>query len=188
MGYIDMHCDTLMMYGEPDNPQDLFQNDRQVDFLRLKEGGAMAQFFAIFLPHWEPGNPNAMPEEEYIQLLSQGLFHSIEQHSELVRLARNAEEIKQNHEQGLLSAVLTMEDGRAVQGSLETLKRFYDLGVGPCTDLELQKTVSGTPTPLILNRWKKGLNPFWKRSGCVHAGRIGDAGGRVPAYPDGRFL
>ena len=164
MGYIDMHCDTLMMYAEPDNPRDLFQNDRQVDFLRLKEGGAMAQFFAIFLPHWEPGNPRAMPDEQYIQLLSHGLFHSIEQHSNLVRLARNAEEIQQNHQRGLLSAVLTMEDGRAVRGNLETLKRFYELGVRALALTWNYEHCFGYPNSPDFQQIEKGLKPFGKEA------------------------
>lgn len=164
MGYIDMHCDTLMMYANLNNQEDLFQNSRQIDFLRLKKGGAMAQFFAIFLPHWEQGDPKAMPEKQYIRLLSQGLFRSIEQHSDLIGLAKNTEEIKKNQEQGLLSAILTMEDGRAVEGSLENLKSFYDLGVRALTLTWNYENCFGYPNSPDSQQMEKGLKPFGKEA------------------------
>ena len=55
MKMIDMHCDTLLGtgYGEE---IDLYENNKAVDFKRLKAAGFTAQFYAMCL----------MPEESFL--------------------------------------------------------------------------------------------------------------------------
>ena len=51
MKYIDTHCDTLMgSYFDPAGFNLLNNPKTMVDFSRMQQGGAMAQFFAMFLP------------------------------------------------------------------------------------------------------------------------------------------
>lgn len=148
MQYIDFHCDTLMMFGRP-KPQSqimtepnsqiasaeganvtpaptLYQNDHMVDFVRMKKGGCAAQFFATFMPprRWSEG----MTDEIYRQRLYAGLMGELQVHSDIIAFARNYEEYKANREKGLMSAFLTFEDGRMVEGSHDKLKEYYDLG------------------------------------------------------------
>ena len=48
MKYIDLHCDTLMMFaGEGGN---LYENTMAVDIKRLEKGDCLAQFFAVWMP------------------------------------------------------------------------------------------------------------------------------------------
>ena len=51
MQYIDMHCDSLMtLFYEDRERAELFESRyTAVDFRRMKEGNALAQFFAIFV-------------------------------------------------------------------------------------------------------------------------------------------
>ena len=147
MQYIDFHCDTLMMFGRP-KPQSqimtepnsqitnaeganttpaptLYQNDRMVDFVRMKQGGCAAQFFATFMPprRWSEG----MTDEIYRQRLYAGLMGELQVHSDIIAFARNYEEYKLNQKNGLMSAFLTFEDGRMVEGSHDKLKEYYFL-------------------------------------------------------------
>ena len=50
MNYIDFHCDTLELFGRGADQGSLFQNDKAVDFSKMREAGCLAQFFATFLP------------------------------------------------------------------------------------------------------------------------------------------
>lgn len=117
MKSIDMHCDTLMhAYFHHGEDADIYHMpEAMVDIRRLREGGALAQFFAIFVPSqwedrdwhgWEP-----VSQEDYIQGCVRILERTIRAHGDAVAPALHAEDILSNRTQGKLSAVLTMEDG-----------------------------------------------------------------------------
>ena len=73
MKSIDMHCDTLMhAYFHHGEGADIYHMpEAMVDVRRLREGGALAQFFAIFVPsRWEDRDWHGrepVSQEEYIQ-------------------------------------------------------------------------------------------------------------------------
>lgn len=51
MGYIDLHCDSLLRIYNKYEQDDLLENDQlSVYFKGLNAGGALAQFFAVFMP------------------------------------------------------------------------------------------------------------------------------------------
>ena len=50
MKYIDLHCDTLMQAFLRQKRDIYSMPEMMIDLRRLKEGNALAQFFAIFLP------------------------------------------------------------------------------------------------------------------------------------------
>ena len=55
MGYIDMHCDTLM-HGFFREVSDIYKiENTHVNLRRLIMAGAEAQFFAVFFPRREEG-------------------------------------------------------------------------------------------------------------------------------------
>lgn len=133
MKYIDMHCDTLMRAFANPNIDLLNIEGSMVDFNRLKQGDAMAQFFAMFL--LPPGSEKMMKldkpvdDDEYIQTLHDALMRNIEAHSDIIGFATNAETMLANEKAGKMSAFLTIEDGRSVNGSMEKLQKYYDMGV-----------------------------------------------------------
>ena len=73
-------------------------------------------------------NITPLPDEEYIKTLASFLFQNVKKHQDLICMAYNGEDVERNLSAGKMSAVLTMEEGRAVDGKLENLKRFYDIG------------------------------------------------------------
>lgn len=165
MKYIDLHCDTLIVFaGEGGS---LYENQMSVDLKRLRKNDCVAQFFAVWLP--DEGTRTAMEEageasspetskttmgcgegiglaetlrrnrfagltegawdDAYIDRLLDSFERELALHKEEVSLALSAENMEQNAANGRLSAFLTLEDGRAVRGSLDRLKRFYDRGI-----------------------------------------------------------
>ncbi len=166
MKYIDTHCDTLMgAYLDPNF--DLLSNPKtMVNFEKMKAGGAMAQFFAMFLP--PPGAEKWMKlekpidDEDYLAKLSAALKRNVAANSDIIAMAHNAEELLANEKAGKMSAFLTIEDGRSVQGSMENLERYYDMGVRLISLTWNFKNCFGSPNssdPVIM---AEGLTDFGK--------------------------
>lgn len=130
MKSFDLHSDTLLkafMGGY----QDLYDMDSMSDPGKLEKGNYMAQCYAIFMPSVDTKMPEGvvMPsDEEYIATLHRILMNTVEKHSERIALARSVAELDANAAAGKLSAILTIEDGRAVLGKMENLERFYNMG------------------------------------------------------------
>lgn len=103
------------------------------DVCRLREAGAMAQFFAMFLPQkssagWFEGGEQPTPEE-----LLEGMYNiycrTMEECGGMVAPAGNYEELMENKRQGKLSAFLTIENGFLIQGFMERITQVYEMGV-----------------------------------------------------------
>ncbi|MBR0441866.1 MAG: dipeptidase [Firmicutes bacterium] len=166
-GCIDMHCDTLMK-AYFDHHEDLFERPGQVDFKRMKEAGAMAQFFAIYMP-----SPESLPEmglsgeftdDGYIEGCSRIFETSLKAHPDVAAKACTAADIRANWSKGLTSAVLTMEDGRAVGGKFDNIKAYYDLGVRALSLTWNFENCFGFPNSDDLVDMMKGLKPFGKEA------------------------
>lgn len=131
MEFMDMHCDSLSTLLLTDSGEANLHQAKatMVDFARMKQVGQLAQFFAVFLPFpgaFEKLGLPPMTDEAYIQTLRQWLLQNVQQHAELIGMAYNTDDVLKNRAAGKMSAILTMEDGRAVDGRLENLKRFYN--------------------------------------------------------------
>lgn len=173
MNGIDMHCDTLMA-AHTLNLSDMSKANIyqlpscSVDLERLHQGGMMAQFFAIFL--LPPGAEKYLklsapiPDEEYIANCVQILRQSVDAHRDIVAMAGSAGEIRENWKQGKVSAVLTMEDGRAVDGKLENIKRFFDMGVRAMSLTWNAPNCFGYPNSSDPAAMAKGLTDFGKEA------------------------
>ncbi|MCD8337319.1 MAG: dipeptidase [Lachnospiraceae bacterium] len=68
-------------------------------------------------------------EEKLWNILTQNLRREVAEHSDIIAMARNAREIEENFRAGKMSAVLTIEDGRMVNGNMERLIALKEEGV-----------------------------------------------------------
>lgn len=137
MGYIDMHCDTLSI-GMAEH-KDCITNleHSMVDVDRLQESGAVAQFFAMFLPQRnmpEWFGLREMPESEVLLQKMYDIFlMTIKKNENRMAFAQSYEKMQENLQTGKISAFLTMENAYAVRGKMENIKKFHDMGVGLMT-------------------------------------------------------
>ena len=126
MKFIDMHCDTLMQAYIKKNPTITNMPSAMVDVERMLKGNTLAEFFAIFLPpvgiEKMLGLPGPIIDDEYIKALHKIYLDTILESSDKIAAAHNADEMLQNEKNGKMSAFLTIEDGRSVNGSFEKLK------------------------------------------------------------------
>ena len=169
MPFIDMHCDSLMtlFYEDPDYA-DLYDSKyTAVDFKRMAAGNVMAQFFAIFVipsDRYDMHGIRPVSDEEYIQTLYDYYCTNLQKHEELIGPAANADEVMKNYQSGRMSAILSMEDGRAVDGRLENVKRYYDMGVRAMNLTWNAVNCFGFPNSKEPSIMERGLTEFGKEA------------------------
>ncbi|MEG0769188.1 MAG: dipeptidase [Ruthenibacterium sp.] len=165
--YIDLHCDTLMQ-AWLHHKKDIFSMpNAMVDIARLQKGGCMAQFFAVFMPpiklkkYMGPFFPK---DDAYVEKLNRIFQNTLERHSESIAFAGNAADIEQNTAQKKISALLTLEDGRAIDKSMEKLEYYYNMGVRLVSLTWNQPNCFGSPNsddPAVM---QQGLTAFGKQA------------------------
>jgi membrane dipeptidase len=122
MKIIDLHCDTIMALYQ-NNDMALKNNSLQIDVNKLKEGNYMAQFFAMFLPF------KIKNIYDVCVNMIQKYKCEIENNKDSINFAYSYDDIIQNVNNNKISAILSIEEGGVVEGSLEKLENLYNLGV-----------------------------------------------------------
>jgi len=130
MKIFDLHCDTLML-GMLDKNHSLRSNKGQISLDKMRLGNVNTQCFAIYVPtHDEAAEYNLKlsPYEYYKNAVA--LFKKeMASNSDMVSTALNSADIRRNLDDGLLNAVLTIEDSIPLEGKAERLQEFYYDGV-----------------------------------------------------------
>ena len=167
MKYIDLHCDTLMQAFLAGQKDIVHLESAMVDLERLQKGCCMAQFFAIFMPPvaYRAKLGDALPDDEtYISSLTGILKRTIQLHSDVIALAASRKELEENQQADRISAILTLEDGRAVAGDLSNLERFYQMGIRLISLTWNDANCFGAPNSLDPAVMNQGLTPFGKEA------------------------
>lgn len=124
MKLIDLHCDTidkLMDYKECN----LFDNNFSVDIQKLKKANSLAQVFAIYFDlNLYKNNPYGR-----FEAMSDKFFREIEKYKDNISLVKSYNDILKNKEDNKISAILSIEEGGALNGKLNNLHNVYEKGV-----------------------------------------------------------
>lgn len=176
--YIDMHCDTLWNYMDAGYEQ-LYENQGMQSIKLMQEASQLCQFFAVFFPPKETEvldmyTPKTkMPTDEvYFDKLRKNLLQVVDAHSEVIAMAYRASDIMENQKKGRMSAVLTMEDGRMIQGSMEKLQKVYDAGVRVIGLTWNHANCFGYPNSTDAVKMSLGLTDFGKEA-VLEMNRLG---------------
>lgn len=163
MTYIDFHCDTLYLAALAQRST-IFHMDSMSDLKKLRQGGAGAQFFAVFMPEPEEFSayPHLKSDDHYIQTAVDILQNTIRLCPDDLALVTNGEELNTCRSQNKLAALLTLEDGRAVRGSLERLDNFYQKGFRLISLTWNHENCFGFPNSTDPAAMSLGLKPFGK--------------------------
>ncbi|HZI17024.1 MAG TPA: dipeptidase [Pyrinomonadaceae bacterium] len=149
---IDLHADTVQFML--DEGADISQRraDTHLDAVRMREGGLDAQFFSIWVePNlYGAGGPGAVKRADEQIAAVRALA---ERRPETWTLATTAADIRRAAGEGKLSALLGLEGGYAIDGKLENVGRYFEMGV-------------------------RYMSPTWTYS-LSWAGSSGDAAGRT---------
>ncbi len=130
--FIDMHCDTLTQ-ANMHFQHDVYQLPLEMlDVVKLKKGGAKVQFFAVCLPKITTVRTLGSLYEgdwKHIRRLAGILHNTCNLHPDHIALCRSIEDLEKNEAAGRISAILTIEDGRDINGDMKRLELYHRLGV-----------------------------------------------------------
>jgi membrane dipeptidase len=125
---IDMHADTPQRLVDESTDLSLRLADGQLDSVRAKEGGLNAQFFSVWVePQLFGGAGLGAVKRADDQIMA--VRRLTEQHSETWQLATSAADIRRIVAAGKLAALMGLEGGYAIDGRLENVERYYQMGV-----------------------------------------------------------
>lgn len=123
---VDGHCDTLVKAYE--EGKTLLNNDLHVDFKRLYNYNAPVQFFAVWLD--KKYYPEAFDRTNRIIDFFEDELHKS---ADIAAKVLNLNDILKNKTEGKISALLAIEGGEAIEGSLDKLQKLYDRGIRAMT-------------------------------------------------------
>ncbi len=122
MKIIDLHCDSIMHLMQ--NSDSLYNKKGHINLKKLQQGDYMLQCFAMFVNIKKVNSPY-----DYCKKMIQKYYENINQYKQIIKPAYTYQDILDNNEQGLISALLTIEEGQVLEGSIKKLHEFYNLGV-----------------------------------------------------------
>lgn len=123
MKFIDLHCDTISaIYGKRQMGEkaQLKENTGHIDLVRLKKGECFGQSFALFTSLRQTKDPHT-----YAKDLLAVYKEEMKQNSGVIRPAVSVQEMLDNERAGLMSGILTLEEGAVCRGDTELLREFY---------------------------------------------------------------
>lgn len=127
MKVVDMHCDTISKLYDDfklGKKGSLLTNNGHLDLIRMKKGDYLLQNFAMFvhLDHFPKPYLRAHQLIDYY-------YQEISQYTDLIRPVYCYQDIIENQQNGVMSAMLTLEEGAVVENDLAMLRNYYRLGV-----------------------------------------------------------
>ena len=125
---LDTHCDTPMFF-----PQNVLFDHRDtrilVDLHKMDEGRQDATIMVAYLPQ----NPAAGDPASHAKAYADSIFDKIENivagNSNYISIARTPADLWTNKREGHKSIMLGIENGRAIEGSLDNLRHFAQRGI-----------------------------------------------------------
>ena len=125
----DLHCDTALALMGKDlmGGIDLKKNKLHIDLERASRLPGYAQCFACFttpaMREWHQASPLVIFEREMGTILSE-----IERNNRKIRLAYTAQDVRNNFEKGMMSAILTIEGPAGISFDPALLQDLYLIG------------------------------------------------------------
>ena len=125
----DLHCDTAMkLVGEQyDRINSLRENTYHIDLERAKSFPGFAQCFACYTSDLMNLPANISVIGAFERLLA-SILTEVEKNSDLIRLAYSAQDVRENYNQGLMSAILTIEGTTGIDYNPELLEDLFNIG------------------------------------------------------------
>ena len=118
----DLHCDTISeIYRKK---LTLKENNLMIDIKKLKNSNVILQCFAMFTCLSDISAPY-----KYVNSLIDLYEEEIKKNQSEIDFAKSYDDILKNIDNKKISAFLTIEEGEAIEGSIEKLENFYKRGV-----------------------------------------------------------
>lgn len=152
---IDTHSDTPMALLAEEMDMGKKNNKGEVDFIRMKEGGLDAMFWAAFVSN---SNDDKQPSRVALDLIDE-IYQQVDRNPNLARIALSPTDIYEIHKEGKRAILIGMENGSPVENSLRFLRDFYRLGVRYITLTHNSNNAICDSSTTDKPKWN-GLSPF----------------------------
>lgn len=123
MKVVDMHCDTISKLMKK-REWSLAENELHVRLDKMAEGDYLLQNFALFVYTKGVADPYEAAME-----MADRFEEQMRLFPERIGQVREFADLEKNRAAGKISAMLTVEEGAVIKGSLDRLQEFYDRGV-----------------------------------------------------------
>lgn len=125
----DLHCDTaLSLLGrDMKGSGSLLHNQGHIDLERAGKLPGYAQCFACFTTTWEK-LPGGITVTDLFEREIAVIQREVSKHRDLIRLAYSAQDVRENYENGLMSAILTIEGPAGFGFDPQLLENLYQAG------------------------------------------------------------
>ena len=123
MFVFDLHCDTLFKFFE-NQRYSISKNNGHISDVGLKNGGYLAQCFAIYQPTDITGDRGFDYFKKQCDVFKNAVSKSL-----VLEMATDKMDIEENRKNGKVSAVLTVENADFLQNDLQRIKTVEEKGV-----------------------------------------------------------
>ncbi len=154
---VDTHTDTPMAVFGENIDLGKKQDALNVDFVKMKEGGLDAVFFAVFVSN---RLDDQHPSKHALAMIDE-IYRQVEMNSDIAQLAYSPGDIAAIHKLGKRAVLIGMENGGPVEDSLALLRIYYRLGVRYITLTHGSNNQICDSATAEEPRWN-GLSPFGK--------------------------
>lgn len=127
MKVLDMHCDTISVLLDENlkgKNKSLRSNDLSIDLNKMKQGDYLLQNFACFVCLGQVEDP-----VKRVHQLIDHYYEQINKNKDMIAPVLKYSDIEENEKNGLMSSLLTIEEGGVVANNLALLRNYYRLGV-----------------------------------------------------------
>ena len=125
----DLHCDTVtkLLGRDLAAKASIRSNDFHIDLERMKKYQGFTQCFAFWLTTDIPLPRGLKPQDIFWRGIS-ALQDQLDRNKDMVRQARTGDDIRKNLEDGVISAIFTLEGPAGIEFDPEKLEKLYNLG------------------------------------------------------------
>lgn len=161
MNIIDFHCDTVSeCFVKSSGSVKLKENKAHIDIGKLKKGGALAQFFAVYIPFKEEKYGHRLSAYDFFDLAGEIYLKELRENAGDIAPAFCLSDIEANRASGKISAILSIEDGALIEGRIERIRALYEKGVRLITLTWNYENSIGFPQSDNSTQMQQGLKEF----------------------------
>ena len=125
---LDTHIDIPFNYATEEVDPGNVNEDFQVDYPRMQEGGLNVGFFVVYYGQTERTPENYEAAKEGAMTKFDAIHRATSMHSDVIEIAYSADDAERIHAEGKLVAMIGIENGFTIGKDRSLLEKYHELG------------------------------------------------------------